>query len=147
MTPTPTPHPPPLTKKGSSREKFSPPDFGDGGERNIGWPYIIIVQNYSWNIFPVATLKISTLAVVAPLANSVYCISSPNFWKHISKRTRIFAQEPGDSQFSGHCGEKKHSGLAVLVGLIVKLNLWANSPWAGKGPPCQSLAGEGAAKA
>ena len=27
-----------------------------------------------------------------------------------------------DSQVSGHCGEKKHRGLAVLVGLIVKLS-------------------------
>ena len=32
---------------------------------------------------------------------------------------RIFALEPGDSQVSGHCGEKKHRGLAVLVGLIM----------------------------
>ena len=30
----------------------------------------------------------------------------------------LFAQEPGDSQVSGHCGEKKHRGLAVLVGLM-----------------------------
>ena len=71
----------------------------------------------------------------------------PNFWKHTSKRARIFAQEPGDSQVSGHCGEKKHRGLAVLVGLIVKLSPRANTPWVGKGPPCQSLGGEGAAKA
>ena len=27
-----------------------------------------------------------------------------------------------DSQVSGHCGEKKHRGLAVLVGLVVKLS-------------------------
>ena len=33
-----------------------------------------------------------------------------------------FALELGDSQVSGHCGEKKHRGLAVLVGLIVKLS-------------------------
>ena len=26
------------------------------------------------------------------------------------------AQKPGDSRVSGHCGEKKHRGLAVLVG-------------------------------
>ena len=32
------------------------------------------------------------------------------------------AQEPGDSQVSGHCGEKKHRALAVLVGLIIKLS-------------------------
>ena len=34
------------------------------------------------------------------------------------KRARIFAQEPGDSQVSGPCGEKKHRGLAVLVGSL-----------------------------
>ena len=34
-------------------------------------------------------------------------------------RTEIKA---GDSQVSGHCGEKKHRALAVLVGLIVKLS-------------------------
>ena len=28
----------------------------------------------------------------------------------------------GDSQVSGHCGEEKHRGFAVLVGLIVKLS-------------------------
>ena len=27
----------------------------------------------------------------------------------------------GFAQVSGHCGEKKHRGLAVVVGLIVKL--------------------------
>ena len=58
-----------------------------------------------------------------------------------------FAQEPGDSQVSGHCGEKKRKGLAVLVSLIVKLSPRASSPWAGRGPPCQSLEEEGAAKA
>ena len=42
---------------------------------------------------------------------------------------------------------KKHRGLAVLVGLIVKLSPRANTPWVGKGPPCQSLGGKGAAKA
>ena len=46
------------------------------------------------------------------------------YHKHTSKRTRIFAQEPaGDSQVSGHCGEKKYRGLAVLVGLIAKISL------------------------
>ena len=60
---------------------------------------------------------------------------------HTSKWTRIFEQEPGDSQVSGHCGEKKHRGLAVLVGLIVKLSPLANSPWVGKGPPCHSVGG------
>ena len=68
------------------------------------------------------------------------------FWKDASKRPRIFAQEPGDSQVSGQWGVNKHSGLALLVGLIVKLSPRANSPWVGKRPPCQSL-GEGAAKA
>ena len=29
-------------------------------------------------------------------------------------------EEPG--QVSGHCGEKKHRGLAVLAGLIAKLS-------------------------
>ena len=31
--------------------------------------------------------------------------------------------------------------LVFLVGLIVKLSLWTNSPWVGKGPSCQSLGG------
>ena len=70
-----------------------------------------------------------------------------HFWKHTSKRPRIFAQEPGDSQVSGHCGENKHRKLALLVVLILKISTWANSPWVGKGPPCQSLEGDGAAKA
>ena len=61
--------------------------------------------------------------------------------KRASKRARIFAPEPG------HCGDNKHRRLAVLVVLIVKLSPWANTPWGGKGPPCQSLGGEGAAKA
>ena len=51
-----------------------------------------------------------------------YDIYLAEFLKTYSKRTRIFAQELGDSQVSGHCGEKKHRGLAVLVGLIVKLS-------------------------
>ena len=34
----------------------------------------------------------------------------------------MFTQEPGDSQVSGHCGEKKNRGLAVVVGLLVKLS-------------------------
>ena len=38
-------------------------------------------------------------------------------------------------------------GVAVSVGLLVKLSLWANLPWGGKGPPCQSLKGEGVGKA
>ena len=38
------------------------------------------------------------------------------------KGARIFAQDPGDSQVSRYCDEKKHRGLAVLVGLIVKLS-------------------------
>ena len=43
---------------------------------------------------------------------------------------------------------KNVRGLAVLVGLIVKVSPWANSPWVGKGPPCKSLGGgKGAAKA
>ena len=44
---------------------------------------------------------------------------------------------------------KQHRWLAVLVGLIVELSPWANSPCVGKGPPCQFLGGggEGAAKA
>ena len=58
------------------------------------------------------------------------------FLKTYFKTGQIFAQEPGDSQVSGHCGEKKHRGLAVLVGLIVKLSPGANSSWVGKGPPC-----------
>ena len=49
------------------------------------------------------------------------CISSRMFEKNASKHTRIFAQEPGN--ISGHCGGNKHWGLAVLVGLIVKLSL------------------------
>ena len=28
----------------------------------------------------------------------------------------------GDSQVSGHCSDKKHRGLAVLVGVVVKLS-------------------------
>ena len=47
------------------------------------------------------------------------------------------------SQVSSHCGENKHRELAVLVGLIVKLSPWANSPRVGKGPPYQSLGGGG----
>ena len=73
--------------------------------------------------------------------------TSSRVFENTSKRPRIFAQEPGDSQVSGHCGENKHRKLAVLVGLILKLSTWANSPWVGKGPPCQSLEGEGAEKA
>ena len=34
----------------------------------------------------------------------------------------MLAQEPGDSQVSSHCSENKHRGLAVLVGLIIKLS-------------------------
>ena len=58
-----------------------------------------------------------------------------DFWKRTSKRTRISAQEPGDSQVSGHCGEEKHRGFAVLVDLIVKLSAWANAPCVGKERP------------
>ena len=65
------------------------------------------------------------------------------FWKHTSKWARIFAQKPGYHQVSGHYGEKKRRGLAVLVGLIVKISPWANSPWVGKRLPCQSLGGGG----
>ena len=39
-----------------------------------------------------------------------------------SKKPRIFAPEPGESQVSGHCGENLHIGLAVLVDLMVKLS-------------------------
>ena len=53
----------------------------------------------------------------------------------------------GFAQVSGHCGEKKHRGPAVVVGLIVKLTPSANSPWVRKGPQCQSLGGRGAGKA
>ena len=60
----------------------------------------------------------------------------------------MFAQEPRDIiQASGHCGENFRRGLAVLVGRIVNLSRGANLPWGGKGPPCQSLAREGAAQA
>ena len=55
--------------------------------------------------------------------------------------------EPGDSQVSGDCGENFYGGLALLVGLIIKLSPWANLPWGGEGRPCQSQVGEGAAKA
>ena len=58
----------------------------------------------------------------AKFSNTCHHISSRNFCKHTSKLTRIFAQEPGNSQVSGHCGEKKHRRLAVLVGLIVKIS-------------------------
>ena len=34
----------------------------------------------------------------------------------------MFAQKAGDRQLSGHCGAKKHRGLAVLVGLIDKFS-------------------------
>ena len=51
------------------------------------------------------------------------------------------------SPVSGDCGENFHRGLAVLVGLIVRLSPWATLPWAREGPPCQSLRGKGAAKA
>ena len=34
---------------------------------------------------------------------------------------RIFVEEPGDSQVSGHCGEEKHRGLAVLVCSVPEL--------------------------
>ena len=54
--------------------------------------------------------------------NSCLHISSRRFGKKTSKWARIFAQKAGDSQVSGHCDEKKHRGLAVLVGLIVKLS-------------------------
>ena len=63
---------------------------------------------------------------------------------HTSKPALISEQEPGVSQVSSHCGENKHRELAVLVGLIVKLSSWANSPsLVGKGPPYQSLGGGG----
>ena len=35
---------------------------------------------------------------------------------------------------------------SLAVGLIIKLSPWANLPCGGKGPPCQSLGGEGSAK-
>ena len=41
----------------------------------------------------------------------------------MSKRIRIFAREPGDSQVSGHCGEEKHWGFAVLSWLVSLLSL------------------------
>ena len=41
------------------------------------------------------------------LFTCIHTYISPNFWKHTSKRSRIFAQEPGDSQVSGYCGEKE----------------------------------------
>ena len=51
---------------------------------------------------------------ISPLPSAFNDIN--RFW------ARIFAQKPGDSQVSGHCGEKKHRGLAVLLGLIVKFS-------------------------
>ena len=54
-----------------------------------------------------------------------YCWFSLDVTEIQTKKLSILpaiAQEPGDSRFSGHCGEKKHRGLAVLVGLIVKLS-------------------------
>ena len=42
------------------------------------------------------------------------------------------------AQVSADCGENFHRGLALLVGLIVKLSPSANLPWGGKGPPCAS---------
>ena len=41
-------------------------------------------------------------------------------YQSVSKRPRIFAQEPG--RVSGDYGENFHRGLAVLVGLIIKLS-------------------------
>ena len=71
----------------------------------------------------------------------IYIICVAEFLKTYVKTAQISAQEPGDSQVSGHCGENKHRGLAVLVGLIVKRSPWANLPWVGKGLPYQSLRG------
>ena len=49
-------------------------------------------------------------------------ISSRIFENLPEKCTRIFAQKAGHSQLSGHCAEKIHRGLAVLLGLIVKFS-------------------------
>ena len=49
-------------------------------------------------------------------------ISSRIFENLPEKCTRIFAQKAGHSQLSGHCAERKHRGLAVLLGLIVKFS-------------------------
>ena len=54
-----------------------------------------------------------------------YCWFSHDVTEIQTKKLSILpaiAQEPGDSWVSRHCGEKKHRGLAVLVGLIVKLS-------------------------
>ena len=71
------PHPTPRhsRKKDEFAKNFHLLDFGDGGRgisggltlslSRTGADYSASVQNYSWNIFPVATLKISTLAVAA----------------------------------------------------------------------------------
>ena len=58
--------------------------------------------------------------LIHPLERRLRRTQSKEFLKHTSKRARLFAQKPSDSQVSGHYGEKKHRGLAVLVGLIVK---------------------------
>ena len=88
---------------------------------------------------------------------SIYLSIYLSIWKPFENGhiySRIFENTPQNGPEyshrnleSGHCGEKKHRGLAVLVSLIVKLISWANSPRVGKGPPCQSLEGQGAAKA
>ena len=69
------------------------------------------------------------------------CISSRMFENIPQNGPEYSHREPGDNQVSDHCGEKKHRGFAFLVGHIINLSPCANSPWVGKGPPCQSLAG------
>ena len=61
-------------------------------------------------------MKVST----PPNSTILIVIYLAEFLKTYLKTDQIFAQETGHSQVSGHWGEKKHRGLAVLVGLIVK---------------------------
>ena len=53
--PTPPPQPPPLTKKGWSRENFSPPDFGDEGRGisgglTLSLSRIIVRTFFQWQL-------------------------------------------------------------------------------------------------
>ena len=72
------------------------------------------------------------------------------YWMHTSKRARIPEYSRRNltiARLLVTAVRKNVGGLAVLVSLIVKLSSRANSPRAGRGPPCQSLEEEGAAKA
>ena len=77
----------------------------------------------------------------------IYIYISSWIFENVPQKGLEYSHRNLASPVSGDCGENFHRGLAVLVGLIVKLSPWATLPWAREGPPCQSLRGKGAAKA